>query len=92
MKDRVQFLNNVCSYFEGYTKLIKDENSVILSKLNSTLVSIQYFIQFGIQQTHPFQICVEIIIKTGIKLPSVAKKMKIERWGEIEQRKRILEK
>ena len=92
IKERGQFLNKVVSYFEGYTKLNKDENSVILSKLNSTLDYVQYFIQFRIQQSHPIQMCVEIMIKTGIKVPPVSKTMKIERRGQIEQSKRILEK
>ena len=41
IKDRVQFLNIIFSYFESYTKLIRDENSVLLSKLNSSLDSVQ---------------------------------------------------
>ena len=34
----MQFLNNFCSVFEGYAKLIKVVDTVILSKLNSTSI------------------------------------------------------
>ena len=84
-------MNIISSYFEGYTIKIRSINSEIRSKFTSTLDSVQYFIGFKIQQSQSFQICVKND-QNGNQSYVIVDSTKLERWEQIEQIKRILEK
>ena len=59
--------------------------------MTSTLDSVQYFIGFKIQQSQSFQICVKND-QNGNQSYVIVDSTKLERWEQIEQIKRILEK